>query len=189
MLKEVLYDNYCFFWSDFCRSQSLCWREIWLREIGQVGWFRHKKSCGRAMTSEPNHIFTSPLTGREGALVSVSIDIDPRDLESLLGTLAEIDFPISPQIYHNACFVYYHDNGNEHIEPATLVEFPAYAGQLDRLRNALRASNFDPGRLTTTDMLQELHSRGRLEAAPPGALYRARQRCKHAELAHNASVT
>jgi hypothetical protein len=135
------------------------------------------------MTSGSNSVSTGPpLTGREGVLVSLSIDIGPRDLESLLEILAGIDFPINPQIYHNACFVYFYDDGNERVEPATLVEFPAYAGQLDRLRSALEAFHFDPGRLTSTEMLDELHSKSSLEAAPPGASYRARRRCKQAHI-------
>jgi hypothetical protein len=142
------------------------------------------------MIPAPDNTASSfPLSGREGALVSVSIDIDRRDLETLLEILAEIDFPINPQIYHDACFVYFDHQGNERIEPATLVEFPAYAGQLDRLRSALKAFDFDPGRITATSMLDELYSGERLEAAPPGAPYQARLRRKHAGLAASAAVS
>jgi len=42
----------------------------------------------------------SALRGSEGELVSVSISVDPRDLEALLDELAHIGFPINPQIYH-----------------------------------------------------------------------------------------
>ena len=42
----------------------------------------------------------SPLSGSEGELVSVSISVDPRDLEGLLEALAHISFPINPQIFH-----------------------------------------------------------------------------------------
>ena len=61
----------------------------------------------------------SPLCGSEGELVSVSISVDPRDLEGLLEALAHISFPINPQIYH----------ADGHSPQArTVVEFPAYAG-------------------------------------------------------------
>jgi len=42
----------------------------------------------------------SALGGSEGELISVSISVDPRDLEALLESLAQVDFPINPQIYH-----------------------------------------------------------------------------------------
>ena len=45
---------------------------------------------------------TATLCGREGVLVSVSIHVDPRHLESLLEALAHLQFPINPQIYHDA---------------------------------------------------------------------------------------
>ena len=42
----------------------------------------------------------TPLCGREGELVAVSISVSPRDLEALLEGLACVDFPINPQIHH-----------------------------------------------------------------------------------------
>lgn len=123
----------------------------------------------------------SPLNGPEGPLVSVSIDIDRRDLESLLETLANIGFPINPQIYHDACFIYWREDGSKHIETVTLVEFPAYAGQLDYLREALRAADFDPEKVAATGMLDALRSENLPELTPPGSLYRTRQRCRNAE--------
>ena len=47
---------------------------------------------------------TPSLSGREGDLISVSINVDPRYLESLLEALAQVSFPINPQIYHDAQF-------------------------------------------------------------------------------------
>jgi hypothetical protein len=58
-----------------------------------------------------------PLLGAEGALVSVSISVEPPRLEALLDALAHLDFPINPQIYHDAGPV---------ANPAAMVEFPAY---------------------------------------------------------------
>ena len=50
---------------------------------------------------------TNPaLSGSEGTLVSVSICVDPRHLEPLLEALAQVSFPINPQIYHDAALVY-----------------------------------------------------------------------------------
>ena len=68
------------------------------------------------------------LSGREGELVSVSIDIDSRRLEALLEALAQVAFPINPQIYHGA---------------VTTVEFPAYATRLGDVRSTLEAFGFD----------------------------------------------
>ena len=48
----------------------------------------------------------SALCGREGPLLSVSISVDPRHLESLLEALAQLTFPINPQIYHDAALIY-----------------------------------------------------------------------------------
>ena len=83
----------------------------------------------------------SPLSGSEGELVSVSISVDPRDLEELLEALAHADFPINPQIYHGA---------------ATIVEFPAYSGGLPQLRDALSGSGFDPGTISVRGMLEDI---------------------------------
>ena len=54
------------------------------------------------MSSSLAAISSASLATTEGALVSVSIHIDPRYLEVLLEALARIDFPINPQIYHDA---------------------------------------------------------------------------------------
>jgi hypothetical protein len=70
-----------------------------------------------------------PLSGGRGELLSVSILADPRDLEDLLDRLAQSQYPIDPQIYHDAELA---------GRPATMVEFPAYAGWLDEIRNLIR---------------------------------------------------
>lgn len=83
----------------------------------------------------------SVLCGSEGELVSVSISVDPRDLEALLESLACIDFPINPQIYHGAC---------------TTVEFPAYAGRLQQVRTAVAAVK--GATICVKGMLEEIQS-------------------------------
>ena len=45
------------------------------------------------------------LRGSDGELVSVSVTVEPRDLEDLLEALAALDFPVNPQIYHDAAVV------------------------------------------------------------------------------------
>lgn len=83
------------------------------------------------------------LSGREGELVSVSISVEPRELESLLEALAIVSFPINPQICHG---------------PETVVEFPAYEGGLADVRQVLQATGFDPRKLRVTSMIEELHA-------------------------------
>jgi len=90
----------------------------------------------------------SVLCGSEGELVSVSISVDPRDLEALLESLACIDFPINPQIYHA--------DGHS-AEARTVVEFPAYAGGLPQVRVALAGSGFDAA-IRVRGMLEELQA-------------------------------
>ena len=69
-----------------------------------------------------------PLAGAQGELVTVSIVADPRDLEDLLDRLGESQYPLDPQIYHDARI-----DGRV----VTLVEFPAYDGWLHELRALL----------------------------------------------------
>jgi hypothetical protein len=121
---------------------------------------------------------TATLSGSSGALVSISIDVDPRFLESLLEALAQVSFPVNPQIYHDAEMVYRYADGHEETEAALLVEFPAYAGQLKEVREALAACGFDPSRLQVTWMLAEIHAEPTAEPAPPGAPYVERYRRK-----------
>jgi hypothetical protein len=81
------------------------------------------------------------LSGREGELVSVSIDIDPRRLETLLEALALVGFPINPEIYHG---------------PVTSVEFPAYHSRLDDVRSALRAAGLRDVEVRCIGMLEKV---------------------------------
>ena len=116
------------------------------------------------------------LAGSSGALVSISIDVPARDLENLLETLARLSFPVNPQIYHEASMIYVYADGRQEIEAATLVDFPAYASQLDEVREALTAFGFDPDRVQVTDMLAAIHCEPVLEPPPPGAAYTSRFR-------------
>jgi hypothetical protein len=111
------------------------------------------------------------LRGSEGELVSVSVTLEPRDLEDLLEALAELDFPINPQIYHDAAVVYVDRGGGQREEPATIVEFPAYAGGLSKIRSVLESAGFGSQSMSVSPMLEEIHAADRTEPAPPGAGY------------------
>jgi hypothetical protein len=112
-----------------------------------------------------------PLSSREGSLVSVSITVDPRYLESLLEALAQVDFPVNPQIYHDARLVTVHAGGGQESESITLVEFPAWAARLDQVRTALARYGFDASRVHVTNMLDEIQESDPGETAPEGAPY------------------
>src|SRR3974377_147427 len=114
------------------------------------------------MSSSLAAISSASLATTEGALVSVSIHIDPRYLEVLLEALARIDFPINPQIYHDAEIVTVHTDGNEEVEAATVVEFPAYLGRLEEVNLGLRAYGFSGDTVHVISMLDELRGKAPL---------------------------
>jgi hypothetical protein len=118
------------------------------------------------------------LCGREGALLSVSISVDPRHLESLLESLAQLRFPINPQIYHDAALVYRYPDAHEESEVTTLVEFPAYEGQLEQVTRTLEAYGFDRRAVHVTGMLDEIQAEPQIEPAPKGASWLGRYRVK-----------
>jgi hypothetical protein len=127
---------------------------------------------------------TSPsLAGTEGALVSVSVSVDPPRLEELLDALAQLEFPINPQIYHEASLIYGYPDNHEEEQPTTLVEFPAYESHLPEIERILAFYGFPPGSVHATAMLEELHSESLFEEAPPGSPYCFRIRRKHAAAA------
>ena len=130
------------------------------------------------MSVRPHMAPLPSLSSSEGALVSLSIDVDPRDLESLLEALARVNFPVNPQIYHDADMVYTYADGTERNESATLVEFPAYASRLDEVRHALSAYGFDPQHVAVVPMLDEINGEAAVERAPTGAGYISRRRSK-----------
>ncbi len=131
------------------------------------------------MSVWPKTLSSPSLSGLEGDLISVSISVDPRHLESLLEALAQVDFPINPEIYHDAALVYLYPDGREETEATTLVEFPAYRGQLDKVRRDMESYRFDPASLQVTSMLDQIQSDYQPELAPAGANYVARYRVKH----------
>jgi len=131
----------------------------------------------------PDTVPSGPsLSGSEGALVSLSISVDPRRLESLLESLAQVGFPINPQIYHDALVVFVYPDRHEETEAATLVEFPAYAERIEEVRRTLEANGFDPSAIQVTSMLDEIHSASPPEPAPSpapsGAAYVSRYRLR-----------
>ena len=109
------------------------------------------------------------LHGSEGELVSISVTVEPRDLEDLLEALATLDFPINPLIYHGAAVVYVGRDGAERVEPSTMVEFPAYAGWLPKIRAALATYGFSDAAISVSSMLDEIHGRELTQTAPAGA--------------------
>jgi hypothetical protein len=118
------------------------------------------------------------LVGSEGELVSVSIAVEPRLLEKLLDSLAELPFPVNPQIYHDAWVARVYADGRRETEPATMVEFPAYAARLAGIRGALARSGFDPDSVWAKNMLEQIHSEYESGPAPPGAPYTSLLRCR-----------
>ena len=79
------------------------------------------------------------LSGREGELLSSSVDVAARDLEELLEALSILDFPVNPQIFHDAAVVYVLADGSESETATTLVEFPAYGDSVRQIRDVLAA--------------------------------------------------
>jgi hypothetical protein len=131
------------------------------------------------MSVWPNTLPVTPsLSTAEGALISISVHVEPHSLESLLDALAQVRFPINPQIYHDAALVYRYADGREEIESVTLVEFPAYSSWVDDVRRALEAYSFDAECVRVTAMLEEIQAESQPEAAPDGAAYVSRHRLK-----------
>ena len=89
-----------------------------------------------------------PLSGVEGTLVSVSVSVAPPRLEALLDALARLDFPINPEICHDA--------GTPEC-PAVRVDFPAYEKRLPEIRGVLEACGFPPDAVAAAPMLDSIH--------------------------------
>jgi hypothetical protein len=126
------------------------------------------------------------LSGSEGALVSVSITVDPRDLESLLEALAGVDFPVNPAIYHEAAVVYVYSGDRQETVPTTLVEFPAYEGNVRAVRDAIAAVGLDPQTVQVTGMLESIRAECVKEPGPGkgGWLFRYRLKSRAAARAN-----
>ncbi len=85
------------------------------------------------------------LSGLEGELVSLQIAVEPKLLEDLLETLAELPFPVNPKIQHQVG-----------PNPSAVIEFPAYRAKLDQVRNALARGGFPAASLQVHSMLDQL---------------------------------
>jgi hypothetical protein len=111
------------------------------------------------------------------------VPVAPRDLEDALDALAQLDFPINPQIYHDAVSIYRYADAREEIVPTTLVEFPAYAGRLPEIRRVLESRGVAGESVHVMDMLEGIHTDTWVEPAPPGAAYQTCTRRKHSSSA------
>ena len=118
---------------------------------------------------EPQAALKPSLTSAEGELVSASISVEPWQLEQLLEALSEAPFPINPRIFHSASTTRVYPDGCEEVEPATVVEFPAYSGRIPGLRDLLRRRGFDPNALWAENLLEEIHTGAFSSPAPPGS--------------------
>ncbi len=94
------------------------------------------------------------LIGTEGELVSICIAVEPRLLEGLLEALADLPFPVNPEIHHGVCGV------PGVPEAATVVEFPAYAGRLPEIERSLMRRGFDSASVRAESMLEQIRGRG-----------------------------
>ncbi|MCX6622339.1 MAG: hypothetical protein NTY38_14970 [Acidobacteria bacterium] len=114
------------------------------------------------MSNWSTHQFSAPtgpsLFTNEGELVFVRLAVEPRLLEALLDALSQVDFPINPELRHNA-----EESGGRKL---TLVEFPAYAANIHDLGAILRVRGFDPSLLRVSSMLDELQSNAPSPAFP-----------------------
>ena len=143
--------------------------------------------CWRiAMSVWPSLSASPSLHGSEGELVSVSVTVEPRDLEDLLEALATLPFPINPQIYHDAAVIYVGEDGTARAERSSLVEFPAYAEWVPKISTVLEACGFENGAVSVTSMLDQINGSERKEPAPAGAAYAYRVVRKSAPLAATA---
>lgn len=87
---------------------------------------------------------TATLSGSEGELILIRLTVEPRLLEDLLETLAELPFHINPQINHQVA----HGQG-------TTVEFPAYESWTPQIDRALARAHLG-AKLAIRPMVAEL---------------------------------
>lgn len=124
------------------------------------------------MSVRPDFFPSSPaLSGAEGELVSVHVYSEPRRLERLLECLAELSFPVNPQLYHQAGISYVYPDGGEESRQGTIVEFPAFSEKLDEIRKVMKAANLSADHLYVRGMLEDIHSDSHSVAAPNGFPY------------------
>lgn len=77
--------------------------------------------------SSSGTVLPSPVRGPEGELVLVRITADAWRLEEVLEAIAELPFPINPEINHTL-------GGARR----PIVEFPAYSQRVEEVREVLR---------------------------------------------------
>ena len=144
------------------------------------------KDCVMSVWPSSSPVPSHALHGSEGELVSISVTVEPRDLEDLLEALATVEFPVNPQIYHDAAVVYVGQDGTERVERSSLVEFPAYAEWVPKIRTVLAACGFEYGAISVASMLDQIHGGERTEPAPAGAAYAYRRVRKSGPLSATA---
>ena len=98
------------------------------------------------MSTGPNTI--PCLTTSEGELVSVQVTVEPKLLEYLLEALADVPFPINPEIHHPVPGVSRH----------TVVEFPAYSDRLSEVYRALNACGLPTLGVKVENMLEHIQT-------------------------------
>ena len=81
------------------------------------------------------------LLGSEGELVLVRISVDPRYLEEALEAIAQLSFPVNPQIYHTR---------------PSIVEFPAYRSHLDEIESVFHEVPLRDGAIQASPMLEAI---------------------------------
>ena len=96
---------------------------------------------------------TRSLAGEHGELLSVRYAVEPRLLEDALEALANAPFPINPQLRHPAP-----GDGSALKEWRTVIEFPAYAGQIEGVADTLRHYGLDAQALNISPMVEQLQS-------------------------------
>jgi hypothetical protein len=69
------------------------------------------------------------LYGPDGRLLNIRITVDAHLLEPLLESLADLPYPINPQLRH--------DYGSHSGYPCSMVEFPAYEGWVPDIERSL----------------------------------------------------
>ncbi len=132
------------------------------------------------MSVRPEPLPAPSLATSEGTLISISVAVDPQHLESLLEVLAQLAFPVNPQIYHDAVVVTCYADGREERQPTTLVEFPAYSERAVEVLGALDRYGFSPDAMQVVGMLEDIQVEAHAESVPAGAGYLSRHRVKMA---------
>lgn len=90
---------------------------------------------------------TRSLAGEHGELCWVRYAVEPRLLEDALEALANAPFPLNPELRHPLP-----GEGTWR----TVIEFPAYAGQIDDVSSTLRHYGLDAQALTVSPMVEQL---------------------------------